>query len=113
MSSLQCLPCDAKTQVNLSHEHNMHLCECGHVQYRKSTGWGGQGLADLKVHKSKLQKDKDAWAKAVSHVVQCAGCYVHTALCISVCMHSNGMRESIETSRFVVLRFDQRPVSFL
>lgn len=33
-------------------------------------GWGGQGLGDLKVHKSKLQKDKDAWAKAVSLTVQ-------------------------------------------
>ena len=29
-------------------------------------GWGGQGLGEVKVHKSKLQKDKDAWAKAVS-----------------------------------------------
>ena len=33
---------------------------------RRSSGWGGQGLGDMKVHKSKLQKDKDAWAKAVS-----------------------------------------------
>ena len=29
-------------------------------------GWGGQGLGEMKVHKSKLQKDKDAWMKAVS-----------------------------------------------
>ena len=33
---------------------------------RRSSGWGGQGLGDMKVHRSKLQKDKDAWAKAVS-----------------------------------------------
>ena len=33
---------------------------------RRSSGWGGQGLGDMKVHKSKLQRDKDAWAKAVS-----------------------------------------------
>lgn len=83
------------------------------MQYRKSTGWGGQGLGDLKVHKSKLQKDKDAWAKAVSNVVQCAGRYVHTALCTSVCMHSNGMHESIETGRFVVLQSCKFPVSDL
>ncbi|DBA86265.1 TPA: hypothetical protein ACH3X1_005765 [Trebouxia sp. C0004] len=31
---------------------------------RQSSGWGGQGLGDMKLHKSKLQKDKDAWAKA-------------------------------------------------
>lgn len=36
------------------------------VLCRRSSGWGGQGLGDMKVHKSKLQKDKDAWAKAVS-----------------------------------------------
>lgn len=33
---------------------------------RRSSGWGGQGLGEMKVYKSKLQKDKDAWAKAVS-----------------------------------------------
>lgn len=33
---------------------------------RKSMGWGGQGLGEMKVHKSKLQKDKDAWAKAAA-----------------------------------------------
>ena len=38
------------------------------VTCRKSSGWGGQGLGDMKVHKSKLQKDKDAWTKAVSSV---------------------------------------------
>ena len=34
-------------------------------------GWGGQGLGDMKVHKSKLQKDKDAWARAVGSAMPC------------------------------------------
>ena len=41
------------------------MAKATHAECRKSSGFGGQGLGQMKAHKSKLQREQDAWAKAV------------------------------------------------